>query len=40
MQVQKQMQQRQMSMMVSGSREMFNWIASFYGLATVAMFAG
>ncbi|XP_031568776.1 plasminogen receptor (KT)-like [Actinia tenebrosa] len=39
-QMQRQMQQRQMATMLSGSREMFNWIASFYGLATVAMFAG
>ncbi|KXJ24040.1 plasminogen receptor (KT) [Exaiptasia diaphana] len=40
MQMQTQMQRRQMSMMLAGSREMFMWLASFYGIATVGMFAG
>lgn len=29
-----------MSMQLAGAREMFNWLASFYGIATLAMLAG
>lgn len=38
--MQNAMRERQMSMQLAGAREMFYWLASFYGIATVAMFAG
>ncbi|EDO44001.1 predicted protein [Nematostella vectensis] len=40
LQMQNLMREKQMSMMLAGSREMFTWIASFYSLATLGMFAG
>lgn len=40
LQMQNAMRERQMSMQLAGAREMFYWLASFYGIATVAMFAG
>ncbi|XP_033117521.1 plasminogen receptor (KT)-like [Anneissia japonica] len=40
LQMQNMMRERQMAMQVAGSREMFNWLASFYGLAMLAMTAG
>ena len=39
-QMQNKMRERMMAMQLAGAKEMFNWLASFYGLATVAMFAG
>lgn len=38
--MQNAMRERQMSMQLAGAREMFNWLASFYGIATLAMLAG
>jgi len=40
LQMQNAMRERQMSMQLAGAREMFNWLASFYGIATLAMLAG
>ncbi|KAL9950451.1 hypothetical protein ACROYT_G042947 [Oculina patagonica] len=40
LQMQNAMRERMMSMQLAGAREMFYWLASFYGIATVAMFAG
>lgn len=39
-QMQNQMRERAMAMQLSGSREMFNWVGSFYGIATLAMLLG
>ena len=38
--MQNAMRERQMSMQLAGAREMFNWLASFYGIGTLAMLAG
>ena len=38
--MQNAMRERQMSMQLAGAREMFNWLAAFYGIATIGMFAG
>ena len=38
--MQNAMRERQMSMQLAAAREMFNWLASFYGIATVGMLAG
>ena len=38
--MQNAMRERQMSMQLAGAREMFNWLATFYGIATIGMFAG
>lgn len=40
LQMQNAMRERQMSMQLAGAREMFNWLAAFYGIATIGMFAG
>ena len=40
LQMQNAMRERQMSMQLAGAREMFNWLATFYGIATIGMFAG
>jgi len=40
LQMQNAMRERQMSMQLAAAREMFYWLASFYGIATVGMFAG
>ncbi|KAJ7378669.1 hypothetical protein OS493_021972 [Desmophyllum pertusum] len=40
LEMQNAMRERQMSMQLAGARERFYWIASFYGMASVAMFAG
>ena len=34
------MRERMMAMQLATAREMFNWWASFYGLAAVGMIAG
>ncbi|XP_022097196.1 plasminogen receptor (KT)-like [Acanthaster planci] len=39
-QMQNQMREKSVAMQLSGSREMFNWIASFYGVVTVTCLAG
>lgn len=39
-QMQNQMRERGMAMQLSGSRELFNWLASFYGVAALAGLAG
>ena len=38
--MQNAMRERQMSMQLAGAREMFYWLASFYGVATLGMLAG
>ena len=38
--MQNAMRERQMSMQLAGAREMFYWLASFYGIATVGMLVG
>ena len=38
--MQNAMRERQVSMQLAGAREMFNWLATFYGIATIGMFAG
>jgi len=38
--MQNAMRERQMSMQLAAAREMFYWLASFYGIATFGMFAG
>ena len=38
--MQNAMRERQMSMQLAGAREMFYWLASFYGIATLGMLAG
>jgi len=40
LQMQNAMRERQMSMQLAAAREMFYWLASFYGIASVGMFAG
>ncbi|XP_068726773.1 plasminogen receptor (KT)-like [Montipora capricornis] len=40
LQMQNAMRERQMSMQLAGAREMFYWLASFYGIATVGMLVG
>lgn len=40
LQMQNAMRERQMSMQLAGAREMFYWLASFYGVATLGMLAG
>ncbi|PIK58199.1 hypothetical protein BSL78_04923 [Apostichopus japonicus] len=39
-QMQNQMREKGMAMQLSGSRELFNWYASFYGIASLAMVLG
>ncbi|XP_030836437.1 plasminogen receptor (KT)-like [Strongylocentrotus purpuratus] len=39
-QMQNKMRQRGMAMQLAGSRELFNWLASFYGVVAVAGLAG
>ncbi|XP_071952313.1 plasminogen receptor (KT)-like [Antedon mediterranea] len=40
LQMQNLMRERQMAMQIAGSREMFNWTASFYSIAMLGMVAG
>ncbi|XP_033636495.1 plasminogen receptor (KT)-like [Asterias rubens] len=40
LQMQNQMREKMMAMQLSGAREMFNWFASFYGVAFVGCLAG
>ncbi|XP_071500256.1 plasminogen receptor (KT)-like [Diadema antillarum] len=39
-QMQNQMRERMMAMQLAGSRELFNWLASFYGVMAVVGLAG
>ncbi|XP_054764906.2 plasminogen receptor (KT)-like [Lytechinus pictus] len=39
-QMQNKMRERGMAMQLAGSRELFNWLASFYGVVAVAGLAG
>ena len=39
-QMQNQMRERMMAQQLARAREMFVWLGSFYGIATVAMIAG